>query len=276
MGAVRQSLGTAIERARALSPAPDNVLHLAWFAWRAAIVRQDVELMAASDILIERAGQGWASYVVAARIARSRSDTVKEAEAVQRFLAVAPRGRETAPALRAAADLMEGATLRGLDTAALARWAVRQLKALWGRTDDSPSPLAASAAYAALALAQTGLFTPPVGLASRLEALLAKGEVGVWLGALAHDVLADTRFAAAARAAPRPADPIECGFALLRLYRLTGDPQLVIEARKLAVSVASGPSPGLTTALLLIELESPEQAALPYFHLPRCARCATF
>jgi hypothetical protein len=73
----------------------------------------------------------------------------------------------------------------------------------------------------------------PTDLQPRLEALLAKGEVSVWLGALAHDVLADHRFAAASLAAPCPECPVEHGFALLRLYRLTGDPQFVARARSL-------------------------------------------
>jgi hypothetical protein len=185
----RQPLDAAIERARSLSTRPDDALPLAWFALRTAIVRQDVELLAASDILVERAGQGWAAEAAASQIARARSDGVKEANAIQRFLACAPRGGEAVPALLAAADMLEGAASRRLDASALARWAARRLKTLWARTEGSPAFRAAPVAYAALVLARTGLVAAPTDLQPRLEALLAKGEVSVWLGALAHDVL---------------------------------------------------------------------------------------
>jgi hypothetical protein len=58
----------------------------------------------------------------------------------------------------------------------------------------------------------------------------------------------------------------------LRLYRLTGDPQFVARARKLATVAARGVQPGLKAALLSIELELPEQANLPFFHMPMAER----
>jgi hypothetical protein len=261
-----QTLDAAIDLARTLAPAPYDALSLAWFAMRAAVARNDVELLAASDILVERAGNGWAACALASHIARARSDVVRETEAIQRFLATAPRGPKATPALLAAADILEGAARRGLDVGALANWAARRLKTLWNGSKGTPVSQSATVAYAALALARTGLVAPPLSLQSRLEALLTAGEVSVWLCALAHDVLADPRFLAGALAAQRPECPIERGFALLRLYRLTGDPHFIARARKLASVAASAPSPGLATALLLIELEAPEHANLHFFH----------
>jgi hypothetical protein len=243
---------------------------------RAALAVEDVELLAAADLLIDRVRMGdrathgaapsWAAEVVAAKVAHARSDPEKERQAIERFLAeVDSRRPGPLEALLGAAEMLGGASFRKSDVTALADWAGNRLKSSWAATEGDASPQAALLTHAALALGQTGTVHIPAGVPARLEALLLAGAGSVWLWALAHDAFADLRFAQRALAASRPTEGLERGLALLRLHQLTGDLRWVAVARRLVTTTDRRPMGNVDTALLMIELNAPEQAAWPSF-----------
>jgi hypothetical protein len=108
--------------------------------------------------------------------------------------------------------------------------------------------------------------------------------------AAAYEQTGDARFRALAERAGRHAaehavrDADFCrgttgrGFALLRLYQVTGETRWLDAARRLADAAAARwhgrpvafDNWALGTALLLIELEAPERAVLPAFSLAGC------
>jgi hypothetical protein len=204
--------------------------------------------------------------VVAAEVARARSDPEKERRAIERFLAAVDCQRPgPLEALLGAAEMLGGASFRKCDVTALADWAENQLKSSWAAIESDASPRTALLTHAVLALGQRGTVHIPTDVPARLEALLVAGEGSVWLWALAHDALADSRFAQRALAVSRPTERLERGLALLRLHQLTGDLRWVADARRIVTTSDRRPMRNIDTALLMIELKAPEQAVWPSF-----------
>lgn len=266
--AAERAFAAAVETVLSVAPSAELVHDHAWFAVRAALALEDAELLAAADILVRRAGLGWRAQSVAAHVARARSDSQMEGQAIVAFLAAVeplPDGPEAVAALVAAASVLDGAALRTAEAAGLASWAGQRLDRLTRASLSSKSDSLVT--YAALALAKTGAIDTPVDLPARLETLSKKQAGDVWLWALAHDVFADARFAALAIAARLPSRPLWRGFALLRLHQLTGDMHWVTEATRLVARAPTVRLPARDTALLMAELKAPERAVLPPYSL---------
>lgn len=261
----------ATKAIKALTPGPRWRRDTAWLALRAAQALEDAELLAAADRLATRVDAGWAGCTVAARLAQARSDPRAETRAIGAFLAAA-RGLTDGPplarALLAAAHILEGSTSRTVDLQPLASWAARGLRRLLpvaGRRRASGAPVDPFAAYVALSLVRSGRVPAPATLEAQLQHLAAARAGDVWLWALAHDVLADARHRTLALALGLPRRPLMRGFASLRLYRLTGDPRRLVDARDAATQAAASSAPAWAVALLLAELRMPEAAILPPF-----------
>ena len=171
-------------------------------------------------------------------------------------------------ALLAASRILEGASSRCTEAAALASWGARWVRHLLpaGRHRAFGWTLAEPAyALAALALVKTGRVPMPPALAPSLDALARAGRGGVWLWALAHDLFADDGFRALALSARLPEPPLMRSFALLRRYQLTGEPRCLVAARRAASVAAAAGLPDAATALLVAELHTPETALPPPF-----------
>ncbi len=271
--AAQRAFDAAVEAVRNLAPS-DTPRDHAWFALRAALALEDAELLAAADVLVGRAGPGWAGRALVALVARARSDSRMEGTAIAGFLAEAeglPDGPIAGAAILAAASILEGAVSRSPDAAALAGWAARRLDRLLlalSSTESDAGIADPSLTYLALALGKTGAVAVRGDLPARLEALSGKHVDNVWLWALAHDLFADEEFKARALAAQLPRTPLNRGFALLRLHQLTGDMHWVVDANRVAAKAPSVRLPALDTALLMAELMAPERAMLPPFLLP--------
>ncbi len=275
----QRAFDTAVETVRSLGPSAEPLEH-AWFALRAALVLKDAELLAAADVLVNRAGQSWAAQSVRALVARARSDLRTERSALALFLASAerlPDGLAASRALVAAATILNGAVSRSADGASLADWATRRLDRIMlaapptARHACSADPLLT---YAALLLARTGAIAVRADLVARLEALMESHGGDVWLWALAHDIFADDRFRRLALAARLPNRPLKRALALLRLHQLTGDMQRWLHANRALARAPSDRFPAADTALLAAELMAPELAMLPPFECPVFHRVA--
>jgi hypothetical protein len=269
----QRAFDTAVESVRSLAPSSRPVEH-AWFALRAALALEDSELLAAADLLVSRAGAGWAAQSVAALVARARSDFRMESRALAAFLSSAdrlPDGLIAGRAVVAAATILDGAASRSADGAALADWASRRLDRILAatpavaRADGRADPLLT---YAALLLARTGVVAARADLAACLEALIETDTGDVWLWALAHDLHADDRFKRRALAARLPMRPLMRALALLRLHQLTGDIQLVAHARRVLARAPRVRFHAADTALAAAELMAPELAVPPPFACP--------
>ena len=256
-------LDALIDQTRCLAPSTLPPLHRAWFALRAAMALEDVELLAAATILIEQAGPEWAAQSVAARIAHARSDTRTERQCFERFLGSGPPldRRETVAAILAAAEALEGTAFGDPAAIQLGRWASEHLHQLMATSETRANGEEACVIQAALALVKTGAVPPPDGLIERLDAIDA-AQGGIWIWAAAHDVFARDIYRVRALAALRPLHPLAHAFALLRLHQLTGDMQWVTAAHGLLAALTSDQA-----ALLAIELKAPECAAFPSFLL---------
>jgi hypothetical protein len=271
--AAQHALDTALEAVRSLAPLAEPGDY-AWFAIRAALALEDAELLAAADILIRRAGPGWAAQSVTALVARAQSDSQMESKAIVEFLAAAerlPDGPEVGAAILAAASMLKGGMARSRDAAVLADWAARRLDRLMlaaSPTDPDAYIADPLLTYVALSLVQTCAVAVRADLRACLEALSKAGVGNVWLWALAHDIFADDRFKALALAARLPSKPLRRGFALLRLHQLTGDLHWIADANRLVARAPSIRLPALDTALLMVELKAPEIAILPPFLFP--------
>jgi predicted Ser/Thr protein kinase len=270
----QRAFDCAVEAVRSLALPTQSPEDAAWFALRAAVTLEDAELLAAADVLVGRAGPGWAAKSIAAQVARARSDSRQESSAIAGFLAAAkplPDGPEVVAAILAAARVLEGAAFRTADASALARWAEQRLNRLMlaplsvGSDADVTEPFLI---YVALSLGKTGAVGMPSAVPPRLEALSETQTGDVWLWALAHDVFADDRFKALALAATLPSSPLRRGFALLRLHQLTGDMRWVTDASRIVAKAPNVRLPERDTALLVTELAAPEVATLP----PRLVR----
>jgi predicted Ser/Thr protein kinase len=269
--AAQRAFDAAVDAVRNLAPSAEPRDH-AWFAMRAALALEDAELLAAADVLVGRAGSGWAVQSLAALVARAKSDSRMESKAITGFLAAAEQladGPQACAAILGAASVLEGA--RSPDAAALADWAARRLDRLMPAA-SSIAPDARMAepllTYVALSLGRTGAVAVRADLPARLEALIEKHAGDVWLWALAHDLFGDDRFKALALAASLPSRPLTRGFALLRLHQLTGDMHWVADANRVVARAPSVRLPALDTALLMAELKAPERAILPPFLFP--------
>ena len=274
-GAAQCAFDAAVEAVRnLLPPTAEFPLDYAWFGLRAALAMEDAELLAAADIIAGRAGPSWAAQAVAAQVARARSDSRTESKAIAGFLAAAellPDGPQAAAAILAAVSILDGATFRTADTAALAGWAAQRLDRLALATSSRESrPCVAEPllAYLELALEKTGAIRMRADLPARLEAMRETQASDVWLWSLAHDVFAEDQFRARALAARLPSRPLWRGFALLRLHQLTGDARWVTRANRLLAKAPYARLPEGDTALLMAELKAPERAILPPFLLP--------
>ena len=271
--AAQRALDTAVETVRNLAPSAEPGDHV-WFAMRAALALEDAELLAAADVLVGRAGPGWAVQSVAALVARARSDNRMESRAIAGFLAAAerlPDGPEVGAAILAAASVLDGCMCRSPDAAELAGWAARRLDRLMlahSSTEPDACITDPLLAYVALSLGKTGAVAVGADLSVRLEALSETHAGDVWLWALAHDIFGDDRFKALALAARLPSKPLRRGFALLRLHQLTGDMHWITEANRVVARAPSVRLPALHTALLMAELKRPERAILPPFLFP--------
>jgi hypothetical protein len=271
--AARHAFDTAVEAVRNLAPSDAPRDH-AWFALRAALALDDAELLAAADVLVGRAGPGWAGRALAALVARARSDSRMEGTAIAGFLAEAeglPDRSAAGAAILAAASILEGAVSSSSDAAALAGWAARRLDHLLlalPSTESDAGIADPSLTYLALALGKTGAVAVRADLPARLEALSGRHVDNVWLWALAHDLFADEEFKARALAARLPRTPLNRGFALLRLHQLTGDRHWVVDANRVVAKAPSVRLPALDTAILVAELMAPERAMLPPFPNP--------
>ena len=271
--AAQRAFDAAVDAVRNLAPSAEPRDH-AWFAMRAALALEDAELLAAAEVLVSRAGSGWAVQSVAALVARAKSDSRMESRAIAGFLAAAeqlPDGPQACAAILAAASVLDGAMSRSPDAATLADWAARRLDRLMPAA-SSTAPDACIAdpllTYVALSLGRTGAVAVRAELPARLEALIEKHAGDVWLWALAHDLFADDRFKALALSASLPSRPLTRGFALLRLHQLTGDMHWVADANRVVARAPSARLPALDTALLMAELRAPERAILPPFLFP--------
>jgi predicted Ser/Thr protein kinase len=260
---------TAVEAVRALAPSIEPVAQ-SWFALRAALILEDAELLAAADILVGRAGSGWAVQTMAAQVARARSDSRMESMAIVGFLAETEGladGPEAVAAIVAAASILECGVSRSPDAAALAGWATARL----GRLMSSPSPTSgdghadARLIRAALSVVRTGAVAVQPGLLAHLEALRERNTGDVWVWALAYDIFADDRFKARALAARLPRAPLRRAFAQLRLHQITGDMKWVTDANRVVADTPGGRLPALGAALLTAELMAPERAIPPPF-----------
>lgn len=271
--AARRAFDSAVAAARSVEPAAESLDH-AWFALRAAQALEEAELLAAADVLVGRAGPGWAAQSVAVLVARAGSDTRMESRAIAGFLAAAeplPDGPQAETAILAAARVLVGVMSRSPDVAALAGWAAQRLDRLLpaaSPAEPGARPADALLIHVALLLGRTGAVPVRADLEARLETLSETGAGDVWLWALAYDVFADERFKALALAARLPRSPLRRGFALLRLHQVTGDMRWVADANRLVARAPRVRLPGLDTALLVAELKAPESAILPPYLLP--------
>jgi predicted Ser/Thr protein kinase len=271
LDSTESALAAPIAAARNLQFSPEPPLYRAWFALRAALAFDDAELLAAADIFAGRAGPGYAAQSVVARIARARSDISGERQAIERFLTAGKLlddGPEVVAAILAAAEILEGATSRHVDTAPLATWASRQVDKLM----SAPLPLASTSSVAesqllfvALALARTGGIAVPAGLPARLETFAKVNDGSTWLWALAHDIFSHEEYKARALAAKRPQAPVARGFVFLRLHQLTGEMRWVTHARRLVAKHPPGQLWENYIPLLILELKAPERVVLPSF-----------
>ncbi|WMJ07803.1 AarF/UbiB family protein [Nitrosomonas sp. sh817] len=264
-------LEAKLEETRNLQPSKELPLHRAWFALRAAVTLEDTELLAAADVLIGQTESGWLTPAVAARIARARSDTVAERQAIEKFVAAAGLLTDESAvltAILAAATMISGSSFRHIDVTPLADWASRSLESFQTAAgsrktvDDSTEPLRL---MAILALIQCGAAAIPTDLTARLEAFGKAQKGHIWLWSLAHDVLAQPHYKARALLAKKPKDPVLRVFALLRMHQLTGDMRWVRDARRLTAKYAKDGLLEKHLALLLIEQAAPHNAILPPF-----------
>lgn len=264
-------LEAKLEETRNLQPSKELPLHRAWFALRAAVTLEDTELLAAADVLIGQTESGWLTPAVAARIARARSDTVAERQAIEKFVTAAGLLADESAvltAILAAATMISGSSFRHIDVTPLADWASRSLESFQTAAgsrktvDDSTEPLRL---MAILALIQCGAVAIPTDLTARLEAFGKAQKGHIWLWSLAHDVLAQPHYKARALLAKKPKDPVLRVFALLRMHQLTGDMRWVRDARRLTAKYAKDGLLEKHLALLLIEQAAPHNAILPPF-----------
>jgi hypothetical protein len=272
--AVQREFDDMVEAVRGLAPSPESSLDLAWFGLRAALALDDAELLAAADVLIRRAGPGWAAQAVAAHVARARSDDRMMSTAIAGFLVAADAvtsGPEAAAALLAAVGILEGATPGREDGAKLAVWARDRLdrrRREIPSTDPDPAMPEPWSVAGVLSLAKSGAIATPDDLVSRLEALRETQSGDVWLWALAHDVVADDRFRALALSSRLPSKPLGRAFAMFRLHQLTGQLSWVAHAARVAAAAPRSRLSDLDRVLLVAELKAPEQAMLPPHLVP--------
>ena len=109
----------------------------------------------------------------------------------------------------------------------------------------------------------------PPTLEASLAKLDAAREGSIWLWALAHDAFARSDYKEFALAAARPRIPEARGFALLRLHQLTGDIHWIAAASRIAAAGRSRAVLPIRSALLMVEMETPERATLPFFLRPQ-------
>ena len=276
-GAASALLDRALDAARDLSPAARGraeVADLAWFSLRAAVVRDDPDLLACADVWATRAAApgDWGAHAVAAAVHRARGDRAAHAASASALLAACAAVDDRPDVLggRSGAVL---ACATALDR--LSHGEVRDALAAWMRDTAAGTPLPAAhlgvahgvagVLLAALragrpaegldALAAAGVATP-LGLAWPGVAGLAPGWCGgsagfVLLWTEAHRKLGEPRFLdlavrAGEHAATHPADgPDVCcgtsgrGLALLQLHRATGDPRWLEHTERLSHAAAA-------------------------------------
>jgi hypothetical protein len=234
----------------------------AWVSLRAAIARADETLLAAADIFLARAEDGWVKMTVAALIARTRCDRLDEQAAIDGFLRSAELARNQKKIhwrmLLPAAKLLQGADARGLRTQALRDWARNTFQSAWA----APGP---PGTHAALALAKSGAISIPSGIRARLDTLESGS---TWLWSDAHDMFADPAYAGRASRAAAPRDPLLRGLRHLRLYQLTGALRRLAATERLASTMQPSPS-DISAALLFLELEAPARSEVAPWHLHR-------
>ena len=332
-------LADAVAMAQAAAPAEAaGARDLAWFSLRAALAREDPDLLAAADVWACRAPTDWALEAVNVEIHRARGDGAAQARAAAAFLAGCERAGDDldllggrSGSLVAAARVLDALAGSEADRTPLTRWVRQAVEEIW-QTVDGWGPVSecrelphlgmahgwAGLLYATLRACRATATPLPAGLGERLEQLAALARPGgrgaCWVGTiahagiatrtpalapgwcsgsaghavlwtLAHEELGDRRHLELAERAGRyaidhpAANPDLCcgatgrGFALLSLYRATGEESWRVEAERLAHRAAATWAETadpfslrrgrLGTALLLVELETPERAVLP-------------
>lgn len=273
--ATQPAFDSVAEAVQSLLPATAEFpLEYAWFGLRAALATGNAELLAAADIVVSGAGEGWAAQSVAAHIARARSDSRMESKAIAKFLAAAGAlqdGPEAAMAIGAAVSILEVTTFRTVNAAALAGWAAERLGQLMHATSlriSHPFVTERLLVYLELAIGKTGAVSIRPDLPSRLQALQDSLTSDVWLWSLAYDVFAEDRYRTLALASTLPSSPLWHGFALLRRHQLTGNECWVVRANRILAKAPYTGLPERDAALLMAELKAPERAILPPFLLP--------
>ncbi len=258
-------LSQAIEDALCLGASKQEARNCVWFALRAAIALDDVQLLAAADILVSRAQPGWATATIAAKIAQARLDKQAERAALAEFLIAVenlPDEQDFPTAMVAAAFILDGLILRHPEAKELTDWAIHGFDRLSSIPErNSAYDAKAQLAYVALCLNKTGLIALPDTLEDHLKSLGNAGQGGVWLWSLAHDVTGRSEHKEHALAAKLPKDPCAHGLALLRLHQITGDPEWLSKLHDHVESTAGMSSD--EQVLLMIEAMTPEQAIPP-------------
>lgn len=260
-----------IEETRNLQQSLEPPLHRAWFALRAALTLDDVELLAAADLLAGQMESDWMAQAVAAQIARARSDIITERQALEKFLEAAgllADESEILAAILAATDILNGNNFRNVDVTPLANWTLRSLEQIQTAACTQKSvndSIESLSLMATLALIKCGVAAIPTGLAIRLETFRKAQKGHVWLWSLAHDVLAQSHFKTHALLAKKPNDPVAQVFALFKFHQLTGEIRWIQDARRLVEKYAKDHLLEKHLALLVVELAAPHNAILPPF-----------
>lgn len=262
-------LDRPIEDIKNLQSAHTDRLLQVWVALRASLAMEDAELLAAADVLTGWISPCWSKQLVVAKVAQAQSDSWAERQAIETFLGTADvvsDDSEAASVITAAAEIITGTASRNAATDMLANWASNRLEWFMAVSDPNrASDTEVLLVLAALSLTKTRAIAIPTWLKGNLELLSMISEGNVWLWGLAYDVFADQRYKTLALAAKLPEDPVDRGFAFLRMHQLTGDMHWISEAWDVVVG---GIKRGLfewRLALLMVELKAPEKATYPSF-----------
>ena len=164
-------------------------------------------------------------------------------------------GSEAPGAILAAATILDVATFRNTEAAALVTWAGNRINRFMSEPSSKKLNVEPLLVFAALSLTKTGAVAIPDGLLTRVNALCKVQNGNVWLWALAYDVFAYQHLKALALAAKLPMVPVAGGFALLRLHQLTGEIPWVVHARRLLHKHSRSRFLELLIALLMSELK---------------------
>ena len=204
-------LADAVAIAQEAAPAgAAGARDLAWFSLRAALAREDPDLLAAADVWACRAPTDWALEAVNVEIHRARGDGAAQARAAAAFLAGCERAGDDldllggrSGSLVAAARVLDALAGSEADRTPLTRWVRETVEEIW-QTVDGWGPVSecrelphlgmahgwAGLLYATLRACRATATPLPAGLGERLEQLAALARPGgrgaCWVGTIAH------------------------------------------------------------------------------------------